>query len=85
MHSDAELVLSLFVSAEKLQVVHRLVLCQYTEIGGDVILAVDGVATGELVVDVEREFAMVADKIDGAMLQHGEVLALNHALHKRFG
>lgn len=28
---------------------------------------------------------MVADEIDGAMLQHSEVLALNHALHKRLG
>lgn len=85
MHGDAELVLSLFVIAEILQVVHRLVLCQYTQIGGDVILAINGVATGELVVDVEREFAMVADEIDCAMLQHGEVLALNHAAHERLG
>ena len=85
MHSNAELVLSLFVIADVLQIVHCLVLCQYTEIGGDVILAVDGVAAGELVVGVEREFVMVADEIDGAMLQHSEVLALNHALHKRLG
>ena len=53
MNGDAELVLSFLIVAEVFQIIHRLVFCQYTEIGSDVILAVDGVAARELVACIE--------------------------------
>lgn len=53
MNGDAELVLSFLIVAEVFQIIHRLVFCQNTEIGSDVILAVDGVAARELVVCIE--------------------------------
>lgn len=53
MNGDAELVLSFLIVAEVFQIIHRLVFCQNTEIGSDVILAVDGVAARELVACIE--------------------------------
>ena len=85
MHGDSLLVLSFLVFAEILQVVKPFVLCQDTKVGGDVVFAVGCVEARELVGGVVREMVVVASKIDGSMLQHGEMLMLDHSAHERFG
>ena len=82
MYGDAKLMLAFFVITTVFQVVQCLVLCHHTQIGGDVILAIDGVDTRKLIGEVERKFAMAANKVNGSMFQHRKVLMLNHATDK---
>ena len=41
MNRDAQLVFAFLIVGEVFQVVHRLVFCQYSQVGGDIILAID--------------------------------------------
>lgn len=55
MNRDAQFVFAFLIVCEVFQVVHRLVFCQHSQVGGDVVLAIDGVAAGELVVKIKRK------------------------------